>query len=32
VLQDLLEHVEQELDDVVSWLLAPPMPKEEKSF
>jgi len=32
VLQDFVEHVEQEFDDAVSRLLAPPMPKEEKSF
>jgi hypothetical protein len=32
VLQDLLEQVEQELEDVASLLLPPPMPKEEHSF
>jgi len=32
VLQDFVEHVAQELEDVVSRLLGPPMPKEEKSF
>jgi hypothetical protein len=32
VLHDLLEQEEQELEDVASRLLPPPMPKEEKSF
>jgi hypothetical protein len=32
VLQDLLEQEEQELDEVATRLVPPPMPKEEKSF
>lgn len=32
VLQDLVEQVVQELEEEVSRLLPPPMPKDEKSF